>query len=329
MKPMMSSPAESESKKRITRRERFLTEMEHVIPWPALIEVIEPHYPKGERGRPPIALKRMLRVYCVQQWFGLSDEGVEDAVTDSRAVTAFVGIDLGRERAPDATTLLQFRHLLEKHDLPRVLFETINRTLAAQGLMMREGTIADATIIAAPPSVKNEEKARDPEMHQTRKGNQWYFGMKAHIGVDAESGLVHTVVGTAANVADITQTGQVLHGEEKVVFLDAGYTGVEKREELKDREVEWVVAEKPSKIKQISEERPLGRLLRQRETLKARIRAKVEHPFHVIKNLFHFKKVRYKGLAKNTAQLHMLFGLANLVLAKRRIFALRAQVASG
>jgi IS5 family transposase len=153
--------------------------------------------------------------------------------------------------------------------------------------------------------------------------------MKAHIGVDAESGLVHTVVGTAANVADITQTGQVLHGEEKVVFLDAGYTGVEKREELKDREVEWVVAEKPSKIKQISEERPLGRLLRQRETLKARIRAKVEHPFHVIKNLFHFKKVRYKGLAKNTAQLHMLFGLANLVLAKRRIFALRAQVASG
>jgi IS5 family transposase len=263
MKPMMSSPAESESKKRITRRERFLTEMEHVIPWPALIEVIEPHYPKGERGRPPIALKRMLRVYCVQQWFGLSDEGVEDAVTDSRAVTAFVGIDLGRERAPDATTLLQFRHLLEKHDLPRVLFETINRTLAAQGLMMREGTIADATIIAAPPSVKNEEKARDPEMHQTRKGNQWYFGMKAHIGVDAESGLVHTVVGTAANVADITQTGQVLHGEEKVVFLDAGYTGVEKREELKDREVEWVVAEKPSKIKQISEERPLGRLLRQ------------------------------------------------------------------
>ncbi len=328
MKPMNSSLVESESKKRITRREHFLTERDQLMPWSDLIDVVEAHYPKGERGRPPIALERMLRMYCVQQWFGLSDEGTEDAVTDSRAVTAFVGIDLVRESAPDTTTLLQFRHLLEKHQLTKALFETINRTLSAQGLTMREGTIADATMIAAPPSVKNQAKARDPDMHQTKKGNQWYFGMKAHIGVDAESGLVHTVVGTAANVADITQTGAVLHGEEKIVFLDAGYTGVEKRKELKDRDVEWVVAEKPSKIKQISEDRPLGRLLRQRETLKARIRAKVEHPFHVVKNLFHFTKVRYQGLAKNTAQRYTLFGLANLVLAKRRIFALRAQVAS-
>ncbi|MEF8758764.1 MAG: IS5 family transposase [Candidatus Accumulibacter sp. UW25] len=325
---MNSSSVESESKKRITRREHFLTEMDQLMPWSELIDVVEAHYPKGERGPPPIALERMLRMYCVQQWFGLSDEGTEDTVTDSLAVQAFMGIDLSRETAPDATTLLQFRHLLEKHELTKKLFETINRTLSAQGLMMREGTIADATIIAAPPSVKNQAKARDAEMHQTKKGNQWYFGMKAHIGVDADSGLVHTVVGTAANVADITQTGAVLHGEEKIVFLDAGYTGVEKRKELKDRDIEWVVAEKPSKIKQISEDRPLGRLLRQRETLKARIRARVEHPFHVVKNLFQFTKVRYKGLAKNTAQLYTLFGLANLVLAKRRIFALRAQVAS-
>ena len=303
-------------------------EMEQLMPWSDLIKAVEPHYPKGERGRPPIALERMLRMYCVQQWFGLSDEGTEDTVTDSLAVQAFMGIDLVRESAPNATTLLQFRHLLEQHELTKALFETINRMLSAQGLTMRKGTIADATIIAAPPSVKNQAEARDPDMHQTRKGNQWYFVMKAHMGVDADSGLVHTVVGTAANVADITQTGEVLHGEEKIVFLDAGYTGVEKREELKDRDIEWVVAEKPSKSKQISEDRPLGRLLRQRETLKARIRAKVEHPFHVVKNLFHFTKVRYKGLAKNTAQLYTLFGLANLVIAKRRIFALRAQVAS-
>ena len=328
MKPMTSAPVESESRKRITRREHFLMEMEQLMPWSDLLKVVEPHYPKGERGRPPIALERMLRMYCVQQWFGLSDEGTEDTVTDSLAVQAFMGIDLVRESAPDATTLLQFRHLLEQHKLTKALFETINRTLSAQGLAMRKGTIADATIIAAPPSVKNQAKARDPDMHQTRKGNPRSIGMKAHMGLGADSGLVHTVVGTAANVADITQTGEVLHGEEKIVFLDAGYTGVEKREELKDRDIEWVVAEKPSKIKQISEDRPLGRLLRQRETLKARIRAKVEHPFHVVKNLFHFTKVRYKGLAKNTAQLYTLFGLANLVIAKRRIFALRAQVAS-
>lgn len=328
MKQISGSQIESESKKRITRRERFLAEMEQVIPWPELIEAIEPHYPKGTRGRPPIGLERMLRVYCVQQWFGLSDEGAEDAVTDSLAVQAFVGIDLARETAPDATTLLQFRPLLEKHGLTKTLFETINRTLSAKGLMMREGTIADATILAAAPSVKNEAKARDPEMHQTKKGNQWYFGMKAHLGVDAESGLVHTVVGTAANVGDVTQTAQVLHGEEKVVYLDAGYTGVEKREELKDLDIDWQVAMKRGKLKALPEDSPLGQLLRKLETVKARIRSKVEHPFHIVKNLFHFRKVRYKGLAKNTAQLHTLFGLANLVIAKRRLLALQAQGAS-
>jgi len=197
---------------------------------------------------------------------------------DSQALRAFVRIDLSRESAPDATTLLQFRHLLEKHELTKKLFEAINGKLSAAGLMMREGTIADATIIAAPPSVKNEAKARDPEMHQTKKGNQWYFGMKAHIGVDAESGLVHTVVGTAANVGDVTQTAQVLHGDEKTVYLDAGYTGVEKREDLKEREIDWQVAMKRGKLKAMPEDSVLGQLLRQLESVKASIRSKVE-PF--------------------------------------------------
>jgi IS5 family transposase len=222
MKQISFSQAEFQRKKRRTRREVFLDEMERVMPWAEVFAVVEPHYPKGERGRPPVGLERMLRMYFVQQWNGFSDEGVEDAITDSQALQKFVGIDLSREAAPDATTVLQFRHLLEQHGLTKKLFDVVNGTLGAAGLMMREGTIVDATIIAAPPSVKNKANARDPDMHQTKKGNQWYFGMKAHIGVDAESGLVHTVVGTAANEADVTQTEHLLHGEEKDVFLDAG-----------------------------------------------------------------------------------------------------------
>jgi transposase, IS5 family len=328
MKQISFSQVEFEHKKRRTRREVFLAEMEKVMPWAELLAVVEPHYPKGARGRPPIGLKRMLRVYFVQQWNGLSDEGVEDAITDSQALRAFVGIDLSREAVPDATTVLQFRHLLEKHDLTKKLFEAVNGKLSAAGLMMREGTIADATIIAAPPSVKNEAKARDPEMHQTKKGNQWYFGMKAHIGVDAESGLVHTVVGTAANEADVTQTAHLLHGDEQDVFLDAGYTGAEKRDELKDLDVNWGIAMKRGKLKAVPEDSLVGQLLRKLESVKASIRSKVEHPFHIVKNLFHYKKVRYKGLAKNTAQLHTLFALANLMIAKRRLLAVDGQVAS-
>jgi IS5 family transposase len=328
MKQISFSQAEFQRKKRRTRREVFLDEMEQIMPWGELFAVVEPHYPKGKRGRPPVGLERMLRVYFVQQWNGLSDEGVEDAITDSQALRAFVGIDLSREAAPDATTVLQFRHLLEQHGLTKKLFEAVNTALAAAGLMMREGTIADATIIAAPPSVKNEANARDPDMHQTKKGNQWYFGMKAHIGVDAESGLVHTVVGTSANEADVTQTEHLLHGEEKDVFLDAGYVGADKREELKDRDVNWEIAMKRGKLKAVSEESGFGQLLRKLESLKASIRSKVEHPFHIVKNLFHYKKVRYKGLDKNTAQLHTLFALANLMIAKRKLLALNSQVAS-
>ena len=226
------SDLEYAAKKKKTRRDRFLAEIEAITPWPALEAEIEPFYPKGDgRGRPPIGLQRMLRMYVAQQCFGLSDEGIEDAIYDSQAIRAFVGIDLARESAPDATTLLKFRRLLEEHGLTRRIFERITCHLAEKGLLMREGTIVDATLIAAPPSTKNRDKGRDPEMHQARKGKQWYFGMKAHIGVDAESGLVHSVLGTAANVSDVSQAHALLDGDETQVVGDAAYQGVEKREE--------------------------------------------------------------------------------------------------
>jgi transposase, IS5 family len=247
---------------------------------------------------------------------------LEDALYDSQALRDVVGIDLSRESVPDATTVLKFRRLLQDNDLTRALFDEINSHLAQQGLLMRKGTVVDATIIAAPSSTKNADKARDPEMHQTKKGNQWHFGMKAHIGVDAESGLVHTVIGTAANVNDVTQAGALLHGDEEAAFGDAGYRGVHKRQEA--RGPKWHVAMQPGKRRQLDPASKWAQLLERAEQLKASIRAKVEHPFHVIKNLFKHKKVRYKGLAKNEAQLFSLFGLANLVIAKRQLMALHA-----
>jgi len=315
------SDLEYNAKKRQTRRDRFLAEIELATPWSALLTELEPFYPKGKGpGRPPLGLERMLRMYVAQQCFGLSDEGIEDAIYDSQSIRRFVGIDLGRESAPDATTLLKFRHLLEQHGLTRRIFETIKTHLAKKGLMMREGTIVDATLIAASPSTKNRDKARDPDMHQTKKGNQWHFGMKAHIGVDAESGLTHSLVATAANVHDVTQAHALLHGEETDAFADAGYQGVEKRPENQDKTVRWSVAMRPGTRKALPDT-PRGRLLEQLEHVKARIRAKVEHPFHVVKNLFGHRKTRYRGLAKNEAQLFSLFGLANLVLARRRLLA--------
>ena len=289
--------------------------------------MIEPLYPKSGRvGRPPIGVPKMLRMYCLQQWYGLADEALEDALYDSQALRDFVGIDLSRESVPDATTLLKFRRLLQDNDLTRTLFDEINAHLTEQGLLMRAGTIVDATIIAAPSSTKNEGKTRDPDMHQTKKGNQWFFGMKAHIGVDAESGIVHSVVATAANVGDITQAGALLHGEEEVAFGDAGYRGVNKREEAQGPR--WHVAMQPGKRRKLDLTRKWARLLEQAEQLKASVRAKVEHPFHVVKNLFHHKKVRYKGLAKNAAQLFSLFALANLIIAKRRLLAIHAEGSS-
>ena len=315
--------AEYAMKKKRTRREKFLAEMERIVPWSRLTAVIEPLYPKSGRvGRPPIGVPKMLRMYCLQQWYGLADKALEDALYDSQALRDFVGIDLSRESVPDATTLLKFRRLLQDNDLTRALFDEINAHLTYQGLLMRAGTIVDATIIAAPSSTKNEGKTRDPDMHQTKKGNQWFFGMKAHIGLDAESGIVHSVVATAANVGDITQAGALLHGEEEVAFGDAGYRGVNKREEAQGPR--WHVAMQPGKRRKLDLTRKWARLLEQAEQLKASVRAKVEHPFHVVKNLFCHKKVRYKGLAKNEAQLFSLFALANLVIAKRRLLAIHA-----
>ena len=319
------SELEYAAKKKLTRRDRFLAEIEAVTPWAALEAEIAPFYPKGEgRGRPPIGLHRMLRMYIAQQCFGLSDEGIEDALYDSQAIRRFVGIDLARESAPDATTLLKFRRLLETNELTRKVFEAINAHLAERGLILREGTIVDATFIAAPPSTKNKAKARDPEMHQAKKGNNWHFGMKAHIGVDAKSGLVHAVIGTAANVSDVSQTHALVHGEESDVFGDAGYQGVEKRPENQGSTADWHIAMKRGKRKALPKD-AMGKLMERFEKLKASIRAKVEHPFHVLKNLFKHRKTRYRGLAKNEAQLFSLFGLVNLVLARKRLMAFDAQ----
>lgn len=230
MKQSSFSDAEFASKKKLTRRDRFLAEIEAATPWPALVAALLPYYPKGDgRGRPPVGLERMLRMYIAQLCFGLSDEGIEDAVYDSQSIRAFVGIDLTHESAPDATTLLKFRRLLENNKLTRRIFDEINGHLADKGLLMREGTIVDATLIAAPPSTKNKDGERDEEMRQSKKGNDWYFGMKAHVGVDMATGLVHTVVGTAGNVSDVTQAYALLHGGEKAVLGDAGYQGVAKR----------------------------------------------------------------------------------------------------
>lgn len=327
---------ENANKKRKTRREKFLGEMELVVPWERLIALIEPVYPKSGRvGRPPIGVPRMLRMYFLQQWYTLSDEALEDAICDSQAMRDFVGIDLGREDVPDATTLLKFRRLLEDNNLTQAIFEEINADLSERGLLMREGTLVDATIIEAPSSTKNKEKARDPEMHQTKKGNEWHFGMKAHIGVDAESGLVHSMDATAANESDVANTAQVLHGQECAVHLDAGYTGVEKREEIKAAQaegkirddIEFHVAAKRGKIVKLPDG-ALKQVLVALERAKAQIRSRVEHPFHIIKNLFGHKKVSYKGLAKNKARLFSLFGLANLVIAKKQLLALHGTGAS-
>jgi IS5 family transposase len=265
----------------------------------------------------------------------LSDEAVEDAIYDSQSMRDFVGIDLARESVPDATTLLKFRRLLEEHRLTVRLFEEINTHLGERGLLLREGTMVDATIIAAPPSTKNKDQARDPEMHQTKKGDDWHFGMKAHIGADPESGLVHSLHTTPANESDVAHAHELLHGEEAHVHVDAGYTGVEKRPEITQAQqqgeiradVQWHVARKRGKIKQMADG-PLKELMLAAERAKAQIRARVEHPFHVVKNLFRHKKARYKGLAKNTAQLFSLFGLANLVIAKNKLLMPQARGAS-
>lgn len=316
------SQSEFISKKKQTRREKFLNEMETMVPWARLVALIKPFYPEGKRGRPPIGIERMLRIYFLQQWYGLADELLEETICDSVAMRIFTGIDLSVEAVPDATTLCNFRELLRTHNLGEAILGEVNALLEERKLLLREGTIVDATIIAAPSSTKNATNSRDPEMHQTRKGNQWHFGMKAHIGVDADAGTVHTVVGTAANDADINQAHALLHGQETAAYGDAGYTGVEARPEMqaKHHDIQWHVALKRGKLRAMAEG-PIKVLYGQLEKAKASIRARVEHPFHVVKNLFKFRKVRYRGLSKNTHQLQVLFALANLVICRKRLLA--------
>jgi len=318
MTQLTFSDLEYGAKRKQTRREKFLAEMEKVIPWERLFALIEPVYPKGKNGRPPYRLDTMLRIHFMQQWFGLSDPAMEESLYDSHSMRQFVGLSLTHGSLPDETTILNFRRLLEKHQLaPRILAE-VNGLLSEKGLLLREGTIVDATIISAPSSTKNKSRKRDPDMHQTKKGNNWHFGMKAHIGVDADSGLVHTVTTTSANEHDITQTHALLHGEEQDVFGDAGYTGVEKRDELKDLDVQWHVAMKPSQKNTIQDKR-LRKIVDRLEFLKSSVRAKVEHPFRVVKRQFGYTKVRYRGLVKNTAQVLTLFALGNLWMARGKL----------
>jgi len=317
MKQLSFADAEYAGKRKQTRRERFLLEMDQVVPWQGLIALIEPHYPKGEGGRPAYPLAAMLRVHLMQNWFGYSDPAMEEALYEMPLLRQFAG--LGLERLPDETTILNFRRLLEKHALAGGMLEVINGYLGERGLSLRQGTIVDATLIHAPSSTKNQDGKRDPEMHSTKKGNQYYFGMKAHIGVDAESGLVHHVVGTAANVADVTQVDKVLHGEENLVGADAAYVGVEKRPEHAGRKVVWQIAARRSTYQKHGKRSVLYRVKRRIEKAKAQMRAKVEHPFRVIKRQFGYVKVRFRGLAKNTAQLVTLFALSNLWMARKHL----------
>ncbi len=306
------------AKKKQTRREKFLAEMERVVPWGALLTLIEEHYPKGGKaGRPPMSPEMMLRIHFLQQWYALSDPAMEDALYEIESMRRFAGLELNVDAIPDETTILKFRRFLEKHALAPKILETVNADLAARGMQMRAGTLVDATIIHAPSSTKNSTGKRDPEMHQTKKGNQWYFGMKAHIGVDSHSGLVRVVVGTAANTADVTQIDKLLTGDEKSVHGDSGYTGAQK---YVKGQAELHIAEKRGKIQAMAEG-VLKDATVALERLKAQLRARVEHPFRVLKCQFGFTKVRYRSLEKNTVQLQTLFALVNLSMARHRVVA--------
>ena len=303
-----------------TRKREFLAQMERVVPWTELEALIAPHAPEGRRGRPPFSVRTMLRIHFMQQWFTLSDPAMEEALHDVPLFREFAGLNF-ETRLPDESTILRFRHLLEEHKLAEQILQTVNEMLQAKGLLLKAGTVVDATLIAAPSSTKNDSGQRDPEMHQTKKGNQWYFGMKAHIGVDAHSGLVHTVKGTAANVNDVVEANSLLHGEETDAFGDAGYQGVAKRPDARE-DVQWHVGMRPGKRRALDKTRKVDALIDQLERLKASIRAKVEHPFRVIKRQFAHVKVRYRGLKKNTAQLTTLFALSNLWMARRALLVL-------
>ena len=305
-----------------TRKREFLDAMELVVPWTELVSLIEPYAPEaGRRGQQPFAVQTLLRIHFMQQWSKLSDPAMEEALHDVPAFRDFAGLSHWDEPIPSESSILRFRHLLERHKLADQILATVNALLQAKGLQLKAGTVVDATLIAAPTSTKNQSGERDPEMHQSKKGNQWYFGMKAHIGVDADSGLVHTVRGTSGNVADVVEGNSLLHGQETDVFADAGYQGAQKRPDaIKD--VTWHVAMRPGKRKELDKENnPIDALIDQVEKIKASIRAKVEHPFRVIKRQFGYTKVRYRGLKKNTLQLKTLFALSNLWMARHQLLA--------
>ena len=329
MKQMSLGAAGFERKTKRTRKREFLDEMNVVVPWSELVALVTQHAPaRGAKGgRPPFAVETMLRIHFLQQWFNLSDPAMEEALYDTPMFREYAGLDMGEDNLPDESTILRFRHLLETHELSLQILATVNATLSAKGLLLKQGTVVDATLIAAPSSTKNQDGERDPEMHQTKKGNQWHFGMKAHAGVDADSGLVHSVATTAANAHDITQAHALLHGEETDVFADSGYRGVEKREEIQVQhpDVNWHIAMMPGKRRTLNKTTPMGAVLEQLEKTKASIRAKVEHPFRVIKRQFGYVKVKYRGLAKNTANLMTLFALSNLWMARKRLLNMGAQ----
>ena len=305
-----------------TRKREFLAQMEKVVPWDDLVALIAPYYPEGKNGRPPFSLHSMLRIHFLQQWFSLSDPAMEEAFFDTPLYSEFAQLE-ALSRLPDESTILRFRHRLEKYKLAEKILTVVNDLLSQRGLLLKTGTVVDATLIPAPTSTKNKDKARDPEMHSSKKGNQWHFGMKAHIGADAESGLVHSVRATSGNVHDVSEGNSLLHGEETVAFGDAGYQGVDKRADAK-AEVAWHIAMGPGKRRALDKDNQADALIDQAEKLKAGIRAKVEHPFRVIKRQFGFIKVRYKGLKKNAAQLMTLFALSNLWMVRGQLIAAKA-----
>lgn len=306
-----------ENKKKKTRREKFLEGMDRVIPWEELLKVIRKHYPKAGNGRQPMPLERMLRIYFLQQWYGLSDPAMEDALYDSESMRRFADIDLEVDAVPDETTILNFRHLLEKHNPTEKVFEKTQRYLSDKGLLLREGTIVDATIINAPSSTKNQNRSRDKEMHQTKKRNQWYFGMKAHVGTDTKRGLVHRVVVTDASVHDSQVMDDLLHGEESAVYGDKAYADAVKKSEYEAHGISWCINRKGKRGCPISQED------RDWNHEQNRIRAKGEHAFRIVKHLWNYQKVRYKGLRKNAAQVFTLFALANLYMVRKELLMMR------
>ena len=306
-----------------TRRREFLEEMEKVVPWADLVALVSPYLPEGKRGRPPFSPETMLRIHFMQQWFALSDPTMEEALHDMPVFREFAGLEGWDERLPDESTILRFRHVLDKHKLAGQILQTVNDLLSAKGVMLKSGTVVDATLIAAPSSTKNSSGERDPEMKQSRKGQQWYFGMKCHIGVDIESGLVHTVRGTSGAVNDVIEANSLVRASDCEVYADAGYQGAGKRPDARS-DVVWHIAMRPGKRRQLDPAKPIEALTEQLERVKAGIRARVEHPFRVLKRQFGHVKVRYRGLAKNTAQLHTLFALANLWLVRRKLLGAMA-----